>query len=415
MSKIIEAGDVLIKRFTLANKSISAEVNPIDQLLGADIWEDVTKPTMYAEFIFNDNINLLKNFPIIGEEEITIEIQTPGIAKPTLFKFRTFEIANVVKDPNGKGTTYMLRCVSKEHLLAGSSAIKESYTDIISNMVPIILSHVIGTDKALNIDPTKGIQTIAFSRQNPLKAIDMIRQRAVSKDYTASAYVFFENQAGFNFKTIEGLMKDSRPNIGSRTFNVQQNTMGSKEAQANAFRTIKRFESISRSDTNKKTNSGIYKAVTKTFDLNTKSVGTQDFSLKDAFSSFEKTTTGKAQIPNTDDFINNFGSSIPKQFFTLKDTTRPDNFIDTAISIRNSFAVLLNSDITRVLIHGDSGLKAGDMIQLNFPTPEGTTGKKKEDTQLSGNYLIIRLRHIITPSTKNKHEIAFDCVKMGIA
>ena len=48
MSKIVEPGDVLIKRLTLSNKTIKAEVNPIDQLLGVDIWEDISKPTMYV-------------------------------------------------------------------------------------------------------------------------------------------------------------------------------------------------------------------------------------------------------------------------------------------------------------------------------------------------------------------------------
>jgi len=389
-------------------------MSPLDQLLGADIWEDMSKPTMYAEFTFQDNLNLLQNFPIIGEEDITIEIQTPGISKSTIFKFRTFEVTNVQRDYNAKGLTYVIRCFSDEHLRAGSSLVKESQTNIISNMIPYILTKYVDSSKSFISDETKGIQTIAFPKINPFKAIDMIRQRAVSKVYAASSYVFFENQNGFNFKTIEGLIKEGKQNIGSRQFNYQQNPMGSAIAQANSFRTMKRFENISRGDGNKKASLGIYKAITKTFDINTKSFESRDFSLKSVYSNLQKPAEGKNQIPNTDDFIKQYGEGVPRQFFSIKDTTRPDNFIDTSIAIRNSYTQLLNTDVTRILIHGDSGLKVGDLVNLTFPDPTGTSDRKQPDSMNSGNYLIIRLRHMITQSTRSKHEISFDCVKMGI-
>lgn len=414
MSSVVEPGDVYIKQFQIANKNFNSAMSPLGQLLGADIWEDMSKPTMYAEFTFQDNLNLLQNFPIIGEEDITIEIQTPGIAKSTTFKFRTFEVTNVQRDYSGRGVTYTVRCVSDEHLRAGSSLVRESQTDIISNMVPVILNKYVDSTKSFIVDETKGIQTIAFPKINPFKAIDMIRQRAVSKQYAASSYVFFENQSGFNFKTIEGLIKEGKQSIGSRQFNYQQNPMGSKTAQANSFRTIKRFENISRGDGNKKASLGIYKAVTKTFDINTKSFETKDFSLKDVFNNLQKPAEGKSQIPNSDDFIKQYGEGVPRQFFSIKDTTRPDNFIDTAIAIRNSYTQLLNTDVTRLLIHGDSGLKVGDLINLEFPDPTGTTDRKQPDSMISGNYLIVRLRHMITQSTRSKHEISLDCVKMGI-
>jgi hypothetical protein len=413
MSKIYEAGDVIIKRFEMFNKSQGSSINPMDQLVGCDIFEDMSKPTLYATFTLKDNLGLISKFPIIGEEEIHFEFQSPGMSKPTLFKFRSFAVTGIKKDANGKGSVYTIRCVSEEHLYAGSSLVKESYNDTISNMIPVILSKNMMSKKELIVDPTKGVQTIVFPKLNPLAAIDMIRQRAVSKDFVSSSYVFFENQAGFNFKTIEGLMKDGQSTIGSREFNNQQNTMGSKESQAAAFRTIIQYEALSKSDSNKKAAEGIFKAVTKTFDINAKSFESKDFNLKDIFGRLQKPDK-KAQLPSTDDFIDKFASRVPKQFFAPRDTSRPDNFIDAAIAARNSFAVLLNSDVTRVLVHGDTGLKVGDMVKLNLTDASGTTDRKKQDKMTSGNYLVVRLRHMVTLSTKTKHEIVFDCVRMGI-
>jgi len=102
MSKIYEPGDVKILRFELFNKSLNASVNPLDQLVGCDIFEDMAKPTMYATFTLNDNLGLISKFPIIGEEEIHFEFQSPGMAKPTLYKFRSFAISNIQKEAQGQ-------------------------------------------------------------------------------------------------------------------------------------------------------------------------------------------------------------------------------------------------------------------------------------------------------------------------
>lgn len=413
MSRIFEPGDVKIKRVELFNKKLNASVNPFDQITGIDIFEDMSKPTLYAAVFFNDNIGLIESFPIIGEEEFTIEFQTPGINSTTTYKFRSFELSNVQKNPNGKGATYTLRCVSEEHLYNGSQLITKSYTDIISNIVPNVLSSYLNSKKEMIVDKTKGIQTLAIPKINPLQTIDMCRLRAVSAEYPTSSYVFFENQAGFNFKTIEGLIKEGKKTIGSRTFNANQNVMGSKDAMTDAYRTILDYQQIQSTDSNKKAAEGAFKAVTSVFDISTKSFSKENFDVKDIFNKIQKMDKS-SQIPNTDDFIDKFGSGVPKTFFIPKDTLRPDNFIDTMIAARNSFAILLNSNVTRVLIHGDSGLKVGDMVALHLPSPTGTTGRKKEDQMTSGNYLITRLRHMITPSSKSKHQIVFDCVSMGI-
>lgn len=413
MSRIYEPGDVLIKRFEMFNKNLSASINPLDQLMGCDIYEDMSKPTLYATFTLNDNLGLISKFPIIGEEEIHFEFQSPGMSKPTLYKFRSFAISDINKDANGKGTTYTIRCVSEEHLYAGSSLVKQSFDDTISNMIPIILSQNTQSSKSIIVDPTKGIQNIPIPKLNPFKAIDMLRQRAVSKDYASSVYVFFENQAGFNFKTIEGLVKEGRDKIGSREFNAQQNTMGSKESISQAYRTIIQYSAITKTDSNKKAAEGVFKAVTKVFDINEKTFDSKDFSLKEIFDKIQKPDE-KAQLPNSDQFITQFASGVPKQFFTPRDSSKPDNYIDMAVAVRNSFTVLLNSDVTRVLVHGDTGLKVGDMVKLNLPDASGTTGRKVQDKMTSGNYLVVRLRHMVTISTKTKHEIVFDCVKMGI-
>lgn len=413
MNRVFEPGDVNIKRLEIVNKKLNASISPMDQVKGFDIFEDISKPTLYAAVYFNDSIGLLENFPIIGEEQVSIEFETPGMSSTTLYKFRSFEVADVVRDQNGKSATFTLRCVSEEHLYNGGSLVTQSYQNIVSNIVPDVLTRYLKSKKEIIVDETKGIQTLAVPRLNPLQFIDMCRQRAVSKEMPLSLYFFFENQKGFNFKTLEGLVKEGKKNIGTRVFNAQENTTGTKEATINSWRTIQNFQNIVNMDSSMKAAEGAFKAVTKTFDIASKKFESVDFDMKKVFDKLEKFDKG-SQIPNTDDFIKEFASGTPKTFVSAKNTLVPDTFIDTTLALRGSMLTLINSNVTRVLIHGDSGLKVGDMITLELPTASGLTGKRPEDKKFTGNYLVTRLRHMITPGTKSKHQIVFDCITVGM-
>lgn len=408
-----EVGDVNVKRLQIiSSKSTNAALIPIDQMISLDIWEDMTKPTMYASLTLLDTLNLLEKFPILGEETVHIELETRGLSSPTTYTFRCFEVTNVQRIENGKGLSYTLRCVSEEHLRNGGAVVREGMEDVIGNMVPYILQKHLQTTKKVAVDPTKGIQTIVFPRLSPLEAIDMLRQRAVSANYISSSYVFFENQAGFNFKTVEGLYKDGVARIGSRVFNLQQNVMATKESQASSYRTILSHQIIHRADTVRKLTQGVYKSVTRVFDVATKQFETVFHDVEKTFGSFE--TSAKKSLANKDDFLADFAGGLQRQFVTVADALRPNNFIPQSIGVRNSFVELLNDDITRILIHGDTGLKAGDVIKLNIPQTDGLSSRKKPDPMMSSDYLVVRLRHMITFSLKTKHEIVLDCVKMGI-
>ncbi|NBX49733.1 hypothetical protein EBT25_07290 [bacterium] len=401
-------GDVKIKILELENRDKKIKYAALDQLDSFNIYEDITKPTVYAEFSFVDNVNLIDNMPIIGEEHVTIIFETPGISQPTKYVLRCFEIKDLVRDANQKGARYTLRCVSEEHLKNGSATVMTSMNDTIDKMVHNILKNTLRSEKDFILDETKGIQVINFPYMNPLKAIDMLRQRAVSKAFASSVYVFFENQSGFNFKTVESLIKEGKKNLGSRSFITLNNPEATPAIKANAFRTIQAYELLSNADANQKIAEGMFKSITKTFDLDAKKVESKTATLNDVMGAF--TSINKKEMPNTDTFIEKATEGLPKQFFTIKDTTRPDQFIDAAMAGRNSFAVMMNANVLRIKIHGDSGLKAGDIIHLTLPSPSGQT--KKSEDQSTGYYLITRLRHNITAGDKPFYQMSCDVARM---
>lgn len=411
MKTKVENGDVKITKLMLSNKSISASVNIRDQVEGFDVFEDMTKPTLFATFFIADSINLLQQFPIIGEETIDVEFFTPGL-KPTTLSFKVFEVSNVVREESGKRSRYILKGVSEEHLFNGTNVVAASFAQTLDKTVADIVGRYLNSKKPMLVDETKGNYTLVVPRLPPLQAIDMCRRRAVSAKYASSSYVFFENQKGFVFKTIEGLIEDGLPTIGTRIFNFIESPTSDKESQFLSNRTVQSYEVINTVDTVRNINNGMHYAVVDTFDVIKKTFDTSVFKLNESFQKLKRTNKGD-QLPNTDDFIQKYASNTPRRFFIPKDTSKPDQYIEDMLPIRNSLVLMLNQNITRVLINGDSGLKVGDIIRLEAPEPTGITGKRKQD-KLTGNYIVIRLRHLITNSTAPKHEVVFDCAHIGI-
>lgn len=408
-----EVGDVNIIELTLRNKNTSAEINPADQVIFIDIYEDFNSPSLYAEITVDDRIGLLNDFPLIGEEEFEITFQTPGLSYPTTYRFNTFSISDVQQNMNGKGYTYVIKCVSKEHLTQSNINILQSYKETIDSIVTNIFNRYLQTDKVLDIDPCKGTETIIIPKITPFMAVDLVRQRAVHPRYTSSSFVFFENQEGFKFKCIEQMIEDGKEKLGSKTFFYYSSTKISSETETLSFRSIIEYENIGRTDITDIIQDGGIKNRVKTFDIFTKTQTDKEFDLSKSFSSLVSIDKNNT-LNVSDSMIKQFANKPTFNFYIPKDAGRNDNFLEDMLGAKRTFLKIFNSNLVRVYVPGDSSIKVGDVVELNLPNASGTTEIKSDETLVGGNYIITRLRHNITTVGKAKHYISMDCNKVGL-
>ena len=98
-----ETGDVKLVKATLQNGSKSVSVGITGQLISLSIFEDIEQPTLYCELTMIDSINLVQDFPIIGEETLEVSYYTPGRSKPTKLSFSIYGIEGQSAAPSGKG------------------------------------------------------------------------------------------------------------------------------------------------------------------------------------------------------------------------------------------------------------------------------------------------------------------------
>ena len=413
MMPTYEAGDVKLISLKLTNTNETAIVDIRSQCTALSIFEDIEQPTLYAEFTIVDSLNLVKDFPIIGEETLEVSFITPGREKATTYKFRIYAVDGTVNATNAKASSYTLKGVSSEHFINAILQIDKGYNTTVAEIVKDILNNEIKTKKPLIIETTRGLIPMTVPRTNPFVAIDFLRQKAIAKRPSGGVFVFYENQYGFNFTTLETLIEDGKNNIKSKTFTYEPATNADASRSSYAFRNIQRYQHLTKFDTVDKMGGGLYKNTSRSFDITTKQFEEVAFELDQQAYKFE-TGEKKTKIPNTEKLISEAKQGAPFYMFAPKDSSKGNDYVADLLGYRTAFTKLFNQNITRLMVFGDNYLTVGDMVELNFPDTSGTTEKKLRDERYSGNYMVTKLRHIIYLEDKKfKHNIAMDCNKIG--
>ena len=150
-----DLGDVKILSVKITHFDGSTSVDIRQQIGSISVYEDLQQPTIYAELLVNDAVNLVKDFPITGNEIIEIVFKTPTREELTTYKLKVFTIEGQGTRNSGQATAYVLKAVSEEHFRNTDFNITSSYKDTIDNIVYDIIKNQLKTDKPLFIERTR--------------------------------------------------------------------------------------------------------------------------------------------------------------------------------------------------------------------------------------------------------------------
>jgi len=422
MTKSFEAGDIVVTKVLL--EKLDGSADPIDikpQAVEISIYEDISEPTMMVEIILSDSINLVELFPIVGEEQLTIVFNTPYVEQRAKFVFNIFSVESSVMNSQSTSSIYVLKGVTPLHFTNAVNFVEKSYNDSISNIAKEILEKTIsdtrGFNKEVYVEPTKGSTPLIIPSCHPFQAIDLLRQRAVSAtSKTGSAFLFFENQQYIHFRSLENLMKVSsieQDTQNGRSYTYEPNSNNLKTGLN--YRNILNFNYLTKFDTISKLVSGAFNTQIETFDILQKNTSVVEYDYSSKQSSIP-TLDSKLNIGNSQSFINEYSPKNAVRFFSIKDSSLGENYVSEYTPLSTALNSFIGQNLVRILIYGDSELKAGDVINLKIPNARGTTAPDSQDRYYSGSFLIIRLRHNITleDGIRNKHMISMDCSRIGV-
>lgn len=396
------AGEVTIN--TVSMYTQKGVLNMTEHVQSLIIQESILSPGITAELIVWDTMNIAGMLPILGSEKLYIEFTTPG-RKTAKYDLRLAIMSEAEIAPNMRTKSYRLMAVSPEAVTNKARRVTKAYKTNVSNMVEDILTSHLHTKKKVDVQQTRGIQTVIIPDIRPFQAIKMLRHRSTSSTDKSSSYVFFENQEGFHFKTLEKLFKDIQ--IDDREF--YNDPSSNIDIKKPIFRNIidysipNQFDIMHRLD-----KGGLAKEIQK-FDYKT-------LEYTKSISSFEaadyESADGTSNDPDNELFKTNYGQTAGTSIWVAHDSGNPDTFISDGSGGLSSGTSMYQQGILWLSIFGDSELTAGQGIKTNIVENSTATQAPELSTQHSGKYIIGAIRHEIGPSGTNpRYTCSLECIK----
>lgn len=390
-------GDVEILNIVLRSDDGSREFDLRQVVRSMDIYESIMSPIIYARLDIQDSFDLLRSFPIITEEHVDMSFRLDGQSPVTELKLHVKEVLDVRTTEQLTMKTYTLTLVSQELLESASRHVNRRFSSEISSSVREILEQDLRTQKAVNIEDTKGIDNVLITRQQPLRAIDQLRRRAVSRRYASSSYTFFENRHGLNFVTLEGLFDAGSNKVDDKIFFSDSNV--NDNALKSTFRNMIAYHQVQFADSIETIQQGGMNNKVAVIDFNTGGYRVLNYNNENdgAFKTMNKGASGQ----NTSFFQNKHGRTTGKVLLVPYDSSRQALEIPEKVSRMQAYTQRISQNITHIFIWGDNQITAGDVIECNFPSASSLNdGRSKIDRLSSGKFLVSKLRHMFTFGAK---------------
>ena len=407
-----------------------------------EYFENIMSPTISMNMKISSTVNFVSNLPIRGGEMIAMEVETlSGTLKfgdiekdqgivPGSGELYVYKLENL--DQPSMAQTFTLKITSPEFFTNETSRCMKKYKPATIDVhVKDILGNVmqIDSDKFAKdnlIEPTTNSYSFMGNTKKPFHTINWLCSKAIkgskqgvsgegqqAKAVGTAGYLFFENQRGFNFKSIESLV--SRTRKGSQSADAKEvgveihgpYIQPGKGAVGNLYKAEENFKinhfHVNRgTDIRKALTVGQYANKTIFFDSLSHVVSVYDYKLlgEDGLENQLGSDDEKEESSNELKMLNSrlfvrisdhgtlgigtdgFQTSGIDQAYQAKAASRYNQLFSQSVDIQ----VPLNTNI-----------KVGDLINCEFP--EMDQGQSSDlDQSASGNYLVARLNHHIQPN-----------------
>lgn len=390
-------------------------VDVYDFVIDINIYEDIHSPTISGNLTLNDAQDLMNLMPFIGEEKLLITFKTNGIQDDQGLFEQAFYIYKMTDREYSaeRAVRYTLHFVSFETIRDLNSKISKGYAGNINDIVQKFLKQDLKTEKEVFIEPTKNSIIYTSNYWSPFTNINYLAKRSISQVNDSANFVFFENNSGFNFRSIDSML-DVESKAQYIYDNASRNPSGDGGSSSRSIiGDLSRITSYSIDtafDYMKRIESGMYKSRLITHELVTKTYNVQTLNYEDEFKKhnhlnpYALNTKGlpaksfgfMAVEPRALETYTNFKTDQMKRWY-LKGIMQ--------MSELNAFTMNLT-------VPGRSDLTVGHVIDVfiyrNTPIKANDTEEQILDKTFSGRYLIVSLCHELN---REKHNIHMTIVK----
>lgn len=417
--------DVTIKKF---DGSDIMSLKP--QVLEVNIYQSIFSPVLKASLTLNDPIDLLTNYPITGEETITIYLRQnndePNGTDLFQLEFVISGITDVLVDPTNRMSSYSIDLISTEAFVNAKTRISRCYADNIEAMIKDIVSNTLKSNKDFNVFSNSMInRKLVIPNIPPFAAIEWLTKYCVSADdkqyYT---FLFYETLAsgrisddetyyrpGFTYKALQrpswrGLLDDQAKETAKLNpyfYIAERGMLNDKSAfsslAAKGFtedRLILNFKYNKRYTALEKILGGYFNNEYMEVSMHQKDHRLTKFNIRDdTYSPLENSPL------NTPKYIDDVVSNDTRNEKSARVKYIVNNYDDLSQpSLRNRFGRSASSSIAysqtdiSIVVYTDLKHRPGDLIYVHFPEFHGFN-QTIENPYLTGYYIISEIKNNI--------------------
>lgn len=432
-SELQFAGEFLVEECKIV--STTGEIYDIMEIVEEiNVFENIYTATISGDIVIKDTTNIVRNFPIIGEERLILKIQTPQSSpKPETTIDYTLSplIIYKINSQFSSGETAQivsLQFGSIEGFRNQTSRVSQSFSGVPSTIVEKILrdENYLRSKKTFYYEPTANNAKMVFPNIRPFKCIKHLSNISNSTlNNSSPSYLFYETTKGYHFRTYDSMCREEpkfyfKENIGGQ---LDEKGVGNVQLELD---TLVDYQRVSSKDTVKNINSGMISSKLITHDVYNKRL---DLYKYDYLSNFDRDIhpdngesrpiiseakdpdNGKSLTDHEDTKL--FVVSTASGYSFSEGTNYPyqsDNQSQTLQRKKARKEQFENGSILNIEINGQTFIQAGDKVNLEI-TANSAVSDEREDKQLSGNYIVTHLRHTFTKSQQLKHKISMQVAK----
>lgn len=420
--------DVIIEEVTIIGSNGQTEdINTGTVFDVIKIFEDIFSHVITGSIQITDGTGLLTRLNMHGNEFIKIRFRLPGegLGKASSRFEKTFRIYKC-SDRRPLDKTQMQRYelffCSEELIFSNQLTLSRKLREgsVRDHVISICRKDLKINRKKLipsHFQSTMGTSDLILTQYKPFEAIEYLCSRAYNEN--ESTFLFFENKDGFNFVSIEKMVKAE--SIISFFYPTAKTTEDQADAGFKNFNKVMQFNYPRVFNSLETTATTAQNGRLFTLDLITQSYKKYDYSY---FSPNTRRMLMDTAVPGSspqklsfpfNDATNRNGKAIYEEYgtevnycltnkgngnldyFRNKAFRSTDTSVERTLLQRKAQLNLLRNSEVECAVAGNPMLTVGRMVNFELPAfmPEGPN-KRKHDNYLSGRYLITRVCHVLT-------------------
>ncbi len=411
------------------------DVDIYGKVVGLNYYESIYSPMATASFVMEDTGGTVGDFkddfagtlkdglPIEGFEEVIFKVTTQGNNGSLDWrdKDKRFVITGSpfnIDKPQRQSAYYPM--VSINAITSTSKPVKRTYEGKISDVVKQILKEADLPFLGSNIHETENSIKLVGKNENPLDTILKLCPKSipVSGD---PGYFFFENEEGFNFKSIHDMINEGLSNFESRTGKdaygalhtyvykmgvTPDLTKNTNDYLVLAPPTVRRDQDVMNA-----IKMGQFNVRICTRNIITGEVTEEIVNLYNNSTDSKTTTLGDEVIDDPNNLQTSDGDNKENYCKTYTFVVAGGEDDDTSVStdvINPAFKYLpkammryslLHAQLVNIIVPHNGNLNVGEVIKLNIENITADNKVEKEfNEHRSGYYLILHMCHAFTTS-----------------